>query len=248
MQQGIVFVAGTAGIGKTTWIQQSLIESGAGAYCAVGSDATIVDATYVATEVPNVQILTELTNEQLAQLLDSQTPVFIELGFHIALDSAALARIEGRRVAIVPPNAKDTEWHQWADEVLMGVELSEVEHPQIQRSLLTGEVFDPASLQTFWDELTQGAYGSVQRAKGIFDLVDGRSFHFNFVVGLPDTEYTELKVPQWVDGRPNRFSGIEIVGAALDQDAIAQTLEASCLSDQAIAYYQAQIRESLAAV
>jgi hypothetical protein len=37
----------------------------------------------------------------------------------------------------------------------------------------------------------------------------------------------------------------EVVGEALDQEAIAQTIEESCLNDQAIAYYQQQIQDSL---
>jgi G3E family GTPase len=86
----------------------------------------------------------------------------------------------------------------------------------------------------------------VQRAKGIFDLADGRAFHFNFVAGLPQTETTELKLPRWLKGRPDRFSGIEVVGENLDQSAIAQALEDCCLEDRAIAYYQQQIRDSLA--
>ncbi len=37
-------------------------------------------------------------------------------------------------------------------------------------------MLDPASLDVLWYELTHGAYGMVQRAKGIFDLADGGLF------------------------------------------------------------------------
>ncbi len=47
----------------------------------------------------------------------------------------------------------------------------------------------------FWYELTQGAYGTVQRAKGIFDVTDGRSLYFDFVAGLSKTTYLELNLP-----------------------------------------------------
>jgi hypothetical protein len=250
MHPGIVFVAGAAGVGKTTWIQQAFLEAGGeGVYGEIGSDSVAIDATYLASKIPGITIVPELTHAQLLQWMATPTLVLIELGFHVALDSPVLTQISGQRVAIVPPNTSNTEWHHWADQVVVGVEPEiEGQQLQIQRSQLTGEVFDPASLQTFWEELTQGAYGVVQRAKGIFDVVDGRAFYLNFVAGLPDTEYTELPVPQWLEGRPERFSGVEIVGREIDQVAITQTLQASCLSDQALAYYQAQIRESFAAV
>ena len=67
---------------------------------------------------------------------------------------------------------------------------------------LTGQVFDPPSLDTFWQELTQGAYGRVQRAKGIFELADGQAFHFDFV-GSPARHSLYRTAPTpLVEGRP----------------------------------------------
>lgn len=111
---------------------------------------------------------------------------------------------------------------------------------------MTGQVFDPASLNVFWFELAEGAYGKLYRAKGIFDLADGRAFAFDFASGLADSTYTELDLPHWLNGRPDRFSGIEVVGQALEQAVIAQTLKDCSLSDAAIAHYQAQIKQSVA--
>jgi len=91
-------------------------------------------------------------------------------------------------------------------------------------------------------ELTGDAYGQVQRVKGIFELPDGRAFYVDFVEGLPGIEYTELSIPRWLEGRPDRFSGIEVVGWNLEQKIIAQTLLAGCLSDGAIAHYQEQYK------
>ncbi len=86
------------------------------------------------------------------------------------------------------------------------------------------------------------------------------ALYFDFVAGLADPTYLELNLPRWLNGRPvsealrrNRFSGIEVVGEALDQEArseadpfrIAQTLKDCCLEEQAIAYYQQQIKDSL---
>jgi len=109
---------------------------------------------------------------------------------------------------------------------------------------LTGQVFDPPSLDTFWQELTQGAYGRVQRAKGIFELADGQAFHFDFVGSLPGTAYTELPLPRWLEGRPHRFSGLEVVGQGLEEGAITATLKDCTLSDSLLAPHQASLQTS----
>lgn len=118
---------------------------------------------------------------------------------------------------------------------------------QIRRSHLRGKILDGDSLETFWHELTHGAYGELQRAKGIFELVDGRALLLNYRAGYAAVEPLELALPRWLDGPPDRFSGLEVVGTQLDQPSIVQTLTDCCLEDAAIAYYQAQIRASQAA-
>jgi Cobalamin synthesis protein cobW C-terminal domain len=252
----ITVVSGLPGIGKTTWIQQQLNSVAAVAiYLNLGSGNVAIDATYLTAEIPGLITVSdaELSNflahsfPTLAQEQESCT-VYIELGFQIDLASLSLpaALSEYQRVAIVPPNRQQTEWHDWADLVIPGIKTSDtMPHSNLWRSPLSGQVLDPASLNTFWYELTQGAYGAVQRAKGIFDVADGRSLHFDFVAGAAPTRYTNLDVPLWFNGRPDRFSGIEIIGNALDQPAIAQTLKDCCLDDQIIAYYQRQIKDSL---
>jgi hypothetical protein len=110
--------------------------------------------------------------------------------------------------------------------------------PEIWCTPLTGQVFDPPSLDDLLIELTGGAYGQVCRMKGIFELPDGRAFYVDFVDGLPGREYTELAIPRWLAGRPKRFSGIEVAGYGLDRKVMAQTLMDSALSDAALAQYQ----------
>ncbi|NJR62287.1 MAG: hypothetical protein HC769_27775 [Cyanobacteria bacterium CRU_2_1] len=92
------------------------------------------------------------------------------MGFHIDLTSLILPdqMADCRRVAVLPPGTRHTEWHGWADVVVTGVEPGvALSQPHLWRSVLSGQVLDPASLNTFWYELTHGAYGTVQRAKGI---------------------------------------------------------------------------------
>jgi Cobalamin synthesis protein cobW C-terminal domain len=252
----ITLVSGLPGVGKTTWIQQQIhaVESVA-VYLNLGSGNVAIDATYLTTEIPG---LITASDAELSNFLVHSLPaiaqergscsVYIELGFQIDLASLSLPVLQSkcRRVAIVPPKVHHTEWHDWADLVIPGMEAGATVPPvTLWRSPLTGQVLDPASLNTFWYELTQGAYGTVQRAKGIFDVADGRSLHFDFGAGLAPTRYTDLDLPIWFTGRPDRFSGIEVIGKTLDQPAIAQTLKDCCLDDQIIAYYQRQIKDSL---
>jgi Cobalamin synthesis protein cobW C-terminal domain len=172
--------------------------------------------------------------------------VYVEIGFHIELDALHLPFEAGlcQRIAVVPSTIQDMDLKNWADKVVLGVEhYAPFTATQVWRSPLTGQILDPDSFDTFWEELTQGAYGAVHRVKGIFDL-DGRAFYFNYVAGLPNTQYVELNVPRWVERRPERFSGIEVVGEDFDQKSIASTLSDCGLEDAAIAHYQAQIKAS----
>lgn len=248
----IVVVTGPPGVGKTTWIQQQLARVRASVlYFNPGTGTVPIDQTYIATAFPGVQILQGETESQFLQLLakiPEQAVAYIELGFHLDLAAIepVLAQFSCHWVAVMPQNTQKTGWHAWADEVVPGARFEKVViHPQICRLLLTGEILDLASLEVFWYELTQEAYGQVTRAKGIFDLADGQSVYGDFVLNVLARDFAPLNLPRWLEGRPQRFSGMEVVGKNLDEEAIAQTLKDCCLSEAAIRYYQQQVIESL---
>jgi hypothetical protein len=237
----IYLVTGPCGSGKTTWIHQQLTTSNeSSAYICLGADATPIDLTYVTATCPQVKpISAGAAWRQLAEI----QPLYVEIAPQIDLAKLQLpVDLEScQRIAIVPKGLTQSEYHNWATQTLISeVTANNVALTASPRFGLIGEVLDPASLNIFWDELIQGAYGEVARAKGIFEIVDGRSFYFSFGVGFPDCTYLELPLPPVLTGRPTRFSGLEVLGNNLQPQLILETLEDCGLDDNALAYYQEQ--------
>ena len=248
-----IAVAGPSGSGKTKWISQRLQESRHSCfYLAPGVSEPSVDLMHIGYSFPEVQVIADheipsLINQWRQEGLSSAT-VYLELGFHLVLDHPMLSVLPWHRVAILPSQPPESEWHTWADEMIPGNETprpTAVDHPNVWLTSLKGQVFDPPSLNETLMELTKGAYGDIQRVKGIFELPDGRAFYVDFVHGMSDIGYLELKVPRWIKGRPDRPSGIEVVGWNLQSDAIAQTFRDSYLADDLLRYYQQQYQATL---
>ncbi len=192
-----------------------------------------------------MQIITGDREESWLANLPPEAVVYCELGFHLDLNSVQFGSFSHRRLAVLPPSLTDAEWHGWADEIIPGNDISLTNPdslPNLWRSPLTGIVFDPPSLEMILSELTGGAYGELQRLKGIFEMPDGRAFYIDFVQGLTGIEYTELPLEPWLEGRPERFSGIELAGWNLNQKLIADTLLQGCLSDEILHHYQQQYK------
>ncbi|MEM9005154.1 MAG: GTP-binding protein [Cyanobacteria bacterium P01_F01_bin.86] len=243
----ITVVAGPCGAGKTTWILQELAQTPTAAvYVTPGAGTVPIDATLVATQFPEVEIFQQQSEAELLQRLAAEMPIYFELGFHLEMEIPLLETLPHHRVAVCSDDSPDSGWSLWAEKVIRGNRSEpDPQAAQLWRAPLSGQVFDPPSLDTFWRELSQGAYGDVHRAKGIFELADGQAFHFDFVNSLPDSTYTELKLPRWLQGRPNRFSGLEVMGQGLNEAAIAATLQDCYLSDSLLASHQAALRDSL---
>lgn len=244
MKQLITAVAGLPGVGKTNWIRQQFTQQPTLYF----SPATRlgIDQTRLAAEFPHVQFLADDQQTQLRNLLASGVTAYLELGYHLDLAKILpiLNTLNCHRVAIVPAGTQEaSEWDEWADEIIASSS-GVIDATSLWVANTTGHVIDPDSLEVFWDELTQGAYGVVSRAKGIFELADGLSVYGDFVAGL-QPQFDELNLPRWLEGRPQRLSGIEVWGNQLDETAIAQTFQDCCLSDAAIHHYQQQVKELL---
>ena len=240
----IIAVVSPPGGGKTHWIHQQIAQTDEPVgYFSPKTDSVPIDAIYLQSEYPQLELYQ--TGEE-AKL--NNTTTYLEIPWHLDLVGIEplLQAFNPHRVAIIPGDTDNTELNAWADEVIRGNNITQPDKDlQIHRGILTGEILDFDSLNTFWLELTQGAYGEVVRVKGIFDLVDGQICYGDFIPGESELGFKPLKLPRWLNGRPDRFSGFEIVGSNLDKAEIVQTVQDCFVPESAINYYQQQVKESL---
>lgn len=246
----ITVVAGLSGSGKTNWICQQIrdIKSPEKViYFSPGTGNVIIDQTRIATEFPGIQVFGDGQEIEFLHQIPQAKEVYIELGSYLELEaiSQVLDHLTYKAIAVLPPNCKNSEYHAWADEIIYGAPVPTLTLKQLWRIGSTGQVIDENSLEEYWYEITHNAYGIVTRAKGIFDVNDGRSLYCDFVDGVPSTEFLELDLPRYLEGRPQRFSGLEIMGSNLDETALKETLSACCLSDSLIFQYQQQVKQIL---
>ncbi|UJB71656.1 GTP-binding protein [Acaryochloris sp. 'Moss Beach'] len=240
----VIAVAGPCGSGKTTWINQSLKDATAPlSYFYSGLGRNPVDLMRIGYCFPSVQVMSDLPAPQVFSSLPDGAIIYVELDFP-ELFKPLLPKVRFcHQVAVIPPHLQDSAWHQWADQIIPGNDIAipdAAKPPERWHAPLQGQVFDPASLEVVLTELMEGAYGDIHRVKGIFEMPDGQALYIDFVAGLEGVEYTELSIPRWLEGRPDRWSGMEVMGNNLQPKIISQTLLDGCLADEVIAYYQQQ--------
>ncbi|MFN4066402.1 MAG: GTP-binding protein [Thermosynechococcus sp.] len=247
----VIVVAGRWGAGKTHWIRQQLAAQSwqeALFYACPGYGAMGVDLVRMGYLYPRLQVLPTASLEECWERLPNQGQFFLEVGYHLDIQQLQIPLSTVKRVAIATP--QETEFCHWADEVIEpAVPLPAIAPtlPELWQVELTGQVFDPPSLDAVLLELTEGAYGQVQRLKGIFELPDGQAFAVDFCLGLEEIEYTNLNVPPWLEGRPQRWSGLELIGYHLDKAAVRELIADAVLSDTVLAQYQVHYRTQVEA-
>ncbi|MGI8504478.1 MAG: GTP-binding protein [Hassallia sp.] len=245
----ITVVAGSVGCGKTTWISQQLAlrEDENVLYFSPGTGNVPIDQTRLATQFRTLKVFNESQQVEFINELASSDAAYIELGFYLQVSAVGqiLNDLPYQAIAILPPHLKDSEWHSWANEIIPGVDIQTMTPAKLWRFSCTGEVIGENSLEEFWYEITHGAYGKVTRAKGIFNVDDGRYLYADFTAGVSKSDFIELNSPRHLEGRPQRFSGLEIFAENLDEVNFRQTLQDCCLSESAILYYQEQAKQLL---
>ena len=108
---------------------------------------------------------------------------------------------------------------------------------------LSGSVWDPNSLSSFWFELVNGAYGDVYRAKGLMNLPDGRAFFCNWMVSQESSQFMPLDTTAPPQGRPCRTSELVVQGKALNPGGIQATINDCLLADDVLAMQQQQLQQ-----
>jgi hypothetical protein len=246
----VTVVTGPPGVGKTTWIRQQVAQTeDALLYFAAGAGSLPIDAVHLGVEYAHLKVLLEGQEQELLHHIQAGIPALVEVAFH--LDPIQMQQILGefdcRWVGITPGEKDELDSYLWADELMPGQPVTPtLLDPQIWRAPLTGQVWDPASLEVFWQELLGGAYGNIYRAKGIFEMPDGQAVYGEFTEGGSQTgldDFDVLDLPRHLQGRPQRFSGLEILGRHLEMRSLSQTVQDCCLSDPVLADYQRQIQE-----
>ena len=134
--------------------------------------------------------------------------VFIELPqFHLPKQSG-LAGID-RRIISQLENLKllpDRYLHFGLDNELPIEDTLNFKKIESLSINLSETVWDPPSLNTFWFELVNGAYGDIYRAKALMNIIDGRFMLFNWIVSRNGSQFLQLNNFAPPKGRPQRIS------------------------------------------
>jgi hypothetical protein len=251
----IIVVTGQLASGKTHWIRQQIAKNPLdNLYFSPKTESFPLDAIDLQSEFPHLLVLSVGEEDQLTHLSAEKT-AYIEIPWYLEDESVEtfVNTLNGHQTRLISIEYQTGGWTVMQPQTLFTQTLANSQKTewlkshdiQIHRAILTGEVLDFASLETFWAELTQGAYGEVIRVKGIFNIIDGQCIYGEFLKGFIQKDFKPLNLPLSLNGRPNHFSGIEIVGRNLDKSAIGDTLSDCCLPDEAVTYYQQQVKASL---
>ena len=209
-------VAGPPGSGKTAWIarQAEALAQSKPLYWSLGGTDITLDGMLLASQCPKLEVIAQPTAETLQQAIAAQRPLLMEVSSSVDVAQLVLPEaLQVEKVALLPQGWKNQELEDWSDR-LLPAQVSFAPQPltveaQICAIELTGQVFDPPSLDLLWREITGGAYGEVYRAKGVFCLADGSVFYFSFV-NTNESTYTHLNLEPCLDVRPSYPSAIEI--------------------------------------
>jgi hypothetical protein len=248
-----LLISGPPGCGKTSWILSQLQRhDGACGYLRLAGFADEglqqardggIDLTFLQDQCPGLLDLGD-PDFSLAPHPDSLLAL-IELPQFHSPDQAGLAGTDRR---IIPelhalPLQPDRHLHFGRDPELPSQDTLDFSVLTSWSRTLTGGVWDPASLNSFWFELVNGAYGDVYRAKAVMNLPDGRAFFCNWMVSQSGSQLLPLHSVAPPQGRPDRLSRLVVQGRNLDPAGIEATIDDCLLSDAVLELQQAPLRQ-----
>jgi hypothetical protein len=241
---GLILVSGPPGCGKTSWILSRLLEHrGPRAYRRLdgvdpeGRPQVLdggLDQAFLHDQIPDLR--------ELDDGLQAPAP-------HPAADGEGLlALIELPLLQPEIPQSlalglrPDRHLHFGRDSELPRQHTLEFGALASWSLDLAQTVWDPASLNSVWFELVNGAYGDVYRAKALVNLPDGRGFLFNWMVSCSGTRFLPLQSVAPPHGRPRRLSRLVVQGKDLDTAGLQSTIADCLLSDAVLELQQAPRR------
>ena len=245
-------ISGPPGCGKTTWILNTLkAHSGSCGYLRLeglsyprleqGNDANI-DWHWLKDQIPHLNDLR--SGDSKASQTDQSRFNLIELPHFHAPDNTDPPEINAAihsqliRLNLNPQhNKKFGRDPEFNDRDTLS--FSSLESWSMQ---LSGSVWDPNSLSSFWFELVNGAYGDVYRAKALMNLPDGRAFLCNWILTQEGSQFLPLDGVEPPNGRPKRSSALVVQGKAINGADIQSTINDCLLNDEVLEMHQAQRR------
>ncbi len=244
-------ISGPPGCGKTNWILNEIKKHrGSCGYIRLSgfSDKSLeqanssdIDFVFLKDQIPQLIDLSKSSDRLFSDQDDSL--IFIELSQFYLPNQSGLAGIDPR-IIIQLENLKllpDQYLHFGRDTELPikdTLNFTKIESLNLD---LQQSVWDPPSLNTFWFELVNGAYGDVYRAKALLNIHDGRSMYFNWIVSQPGSQFLQLNNISPPKGRPQRISQIVIQGRNLEFTRIKSTINLCLINDSVLEMHQASL-------
>ena len=245
-------IAGPPGCGKTNWICNRLkSHPGSCGYLRLEvpsqqgleqGDDHCIDRTWLRDQIPGLQDLSNQPDAaagaasnalNLIELQQCQAPTESKLE---ALDPAI------RQQLAIHQLQPDRVIHFGLDPELPKQDTLAFSRLEAWNLSLHDSVWDPNSLNSFWFELVNGAYGDVYRAKAIMNLPDGRGFFCNWIVSQQGSQFLPLDSVEPPHGRPTRPSQLVVQGKALNGVGIKTTIDDCLISDDVLEMHQAPMR------
>ncbi len=246
-------ISGPPGCGKTTWILNTM-QSHPGScgylrlegYTDEGLEQatdTGIDLAFLQDQIPQLRDLTDphldLASQPDDLLALIEVPQFRppkESGL-IGIDPRVKAQLEAFQ--LLP----DRHLHFGQEPELPKRDTLEFSKLESWTISLHKYVWDPSSLNSFWFELVNGAYGDVYRAKALMNLPDGRAFFCNWMMTQDGSQFLPLQAVAPPNGRPTRVSELVVQGKALDAVGAQSTIDDCLLNDAVLEMHQAPLRD-----